>query len=156
MSVLPFTCIFLLAGITARSKYCTFFYCITEILLYCNKWQWRISSMNQHNLQLKGLILWLCEPDELCTRERWEERVEADTEREQLLQNSPFGNEAFLCSDPACEHSPFTLCSAQLQLRWYGLRSMSMSHIDKLPSKTHRNIMSAAPVAILSLSPLIS
>lgn len=70
------------------------------------------------------------------------------------------GNEILLCWEQLLEQTPFNLCSAQLQLRWYGLRSISMSCMDKHPSKTCRSIMSAAPVAILSslsypfLSPL--
>lgn len=87
--------------------------------------------------------------DELCTYRDLEEREEAGTVQEHLLLNSLLGNERVLCCEPACEHSPFASCSAHLQLRWYGLRSMFMSDIDKLPLKTQWIIASAAPVPIL-------
>lgn len=118
------------------------------------RYRWKNKKHNANLLATNLLDCTLVQLNSRLSPQRWEgceERVEADTDREQLLLNSLFGNETFLCSDPACEHSPFTLCIAHLQLRWYGLRSMSMSHIDTLPSKTHRNIMSATPVAILSL-----
>jgi len=88
-------------------------------------------------------------------RERWEEDLEADMDKEQQsVQECFLGNETFLWWEEQAlmEETSFNLCRAQLQLRWYGLRSISMSCIDKLPWKTHRSIISTAPVAILCFS----
>lgn len=50
-------------------------------------------------------------------------------------------------------NAPFDLCSAQQQLRWYGLLSISVSCIDKLPSNAHRSITLAATVVIVLILP---
>jgi hypothetical protein len=84
-------------------------------------------------------------------RERWEEDFEAAMDKGQQSVHECFlGNETFLWWGHALKEKPFNLCSWQLQLRWYGLRSISMSCIDKHPSKTQRSIISAATVVILS------
>lgn len=64
------------------------------------------------------------------------------------------GNEIFVFGGQ--EQIPFKLCSAQLQLRWYGLFSISTSWIDKLTSITHWSIIAAIPRIILPTSPLLS
>ena len=72
-----------------------------------------------------------------------------DTEIEHFFRTcSLFRNETFPCFEAEWEHLPFSLCNAHLQSRWYGLRSMSFSDIDRLPSNTHPNINSAATVDI--------
>jgi len=57
--------------------------------------------------------------------------------------------ETHLCWGQALEQTPFMLCNAQPQFLWYGLRSISMSCSEILPSKTHWSIIPHAPVAIL-------
>lgn len=79
----------------------------------------------------------------------WEENLEAFMDNEQSSHDCFLEYEISFFWEQALEQTPFNLCIAQLQLRWYGLRSISMSDIDMLPSKTHRSIASAAPAAIL-------
>lgn len=109
--------------------------------------------MSSHWKNLSSSLFLL--DDKSQRREGWEEDLEAAMDKEeQSVQECFLGNEIFLGWEEQAlmEKTSFNLCSAQLQWRWYGLRSISMSCIDKLPSKTHRSIISASPVAILPVS----
>ena len=70
---------------------------------------------------------------------------------EQSLHDPFLENATFPCRKHAAGRESFGLCSAQLQLRWYGLLSISISDIDKQLSKAQWSIMwlAAASIALL-------
>ena len=79
--------------------------------------------------------------------------VAAAMDNEPSVQDCFFGKEMVLCWEQALEQTPpLDLCSAQLQFLWYGLRSITVSCIDMLPSSTHWNIIPDAPKVFILLS----
>lgn len=88
-------------------------------------------------------------PGKSQTTEDCEEILEAVMDTEQSLHDCFLGNAIFPCWKQAVGCATFDLCSAQLQLRWYGLRSISISYIDKLPSNTHWSIIWPDAAAIV-------
>jgi hypothetical protein len=88
--------------------------------------------------------------DESSAVEDGEESLEVAMDKGWSLRTCFLGNDILLCLGQASEQISFNLWSAHLQLRWYGLRLISMSFNDILPLKIHLSIISAAPVAILS------
>lgn len=82
-------------------------------------------------------------------RKQCEENLEVVVCMQKSDHDVFLANETHLCWGQALEQTPFKLCNAQPQFLWYGLRSISMSCNEILPSKTHRSIIRHAPVAIL-------